>query len=122
MVPAFSMFGLALVGLADLVDFGKRHTLTTHPSSEGSHTKECWYFVKEGQKFTRKDITGERMSMKGAKDLDPEMRQAFTDSETGLMRAGALPKVAAASAAGSKSLLDAIEKVWLGGSNRMIRI
>lgn len=55
------------------------------------------------------------MSLKGKKDLDPDMRQAFTDSETGLMRAGALPKVATASAGGSKTLLDAIEKVWLGG-------
>lgn len=106
--------------LIHLADDGKHRTITTNPVIDGPHTKECWYFVKEGQKFTRKDITGERLSMKGSKDLDPDMRQAFVDSETGLMRAGALPKVSTASAAGSKTLLDAMEKVWLGGgSNRM---
>lgn len=40
------------------------------------------------------------------------MRQALVDSEDGLLRPGALPKVATATAAGNKSLLDAIEKAW----------
>eukprot|EP00435_Cladocopium_sp_Y103_P029566 s936_g7.t1 len=72
---------------------------------------ECWFFTKEGQKFTRKDTTGESMKLQSKKDVDPDMRAALVDSESGLMRAGALPKVSTASAAGSKALLDAIEKV-----------
>ena len=78
-------------------------------------SKECWYFTKEGQKFTRKDITGESMKLQAKKDVDPDLRAALVDSEDGLMKAGALPKVSSASAAGSKALLDSIEKVgWWG--------
>ena len=69
-----------------------------------------WFFVKEGQKFTRKDITGESIKMKGSMELDEAMRQALIDPEDGLMRPGALPKVTAATAAGGKAILDAIEK------------
>lgn len=50
--------------------------------------------------------------MEGTQELDSAMRQALVDSEDGLLRPGALPKVQTASAAGNKSLLDAIEKAW----------
>ena len=43
-------------------------------------------------------------------DVDPELRQALIDPEDGLLRPGALPKMATSSAAGNKQLLDAIDK------------
>jgi hypothetical protein len=43
--------------------------------------QERWYFVREGQKFTRKDITGETLKMEGTQELDSAMRQALVDSE-----------------------------------------
>lgn len=73
-------------------------------------SQECWYFVKEGQRYTRKDITGEDMKLKGCQNLDPAMREAMTDAESGLMRPGALPSIAGVSKEGSKALLDAIEQ------------
>ena len=48
--------------------------------------------------------------MKARADVDPTLRAALLDSETGLMRAGALPKVSAANAAGAKAVLEGIEK------------
>ncbi len=66
--------------------------------------------MKEGQRFTRKDITGEDMKLKGSKKLDPAMMAAMTDAETGLMRPGALPSITGVSKEGSKALLDATEQ------------
>ena len=66
--------------------------------------------MKEGQKFTRKDTTGESLALRGKMDCDPGMLAAITDKEDGILKAGALPKVSTASAQGSKAILDAIEK------------
>ena len=46
----------------------------------------------------------------GPKDVDPTLRAALLDSDTGLMRAGALPKVSTANAAGAKAVLEGTEK------------
>ena len=66
--------------------------------------------MKQGQKFVRQDETGDSIKMKGKVDTDAAMRDALLDPESGLMRAGALPKISSLSAAGSKALLDTIEK------------
>ena len=50
--------------------------------------------------------------MEGTQELDSAMRQALVDPEDGLLRPGALPKVATATSCGSKALMDAIEKAW----------
>lgn len=61
-------------------------------------------------------MTGEELKIKGRMDnVDPALREAMTNQEDGLLRPGALPKVAASSAAGSKQLLDVIEKAILQG-------
>lgn len=80
-------------------------------------SKECWCFVKDAQKYHRKDITGENVKLKAKLDVNADMRAALTDAEHGLLPAGALPQVSTASAAGNKALLDAIEKAgcWLRG-------
>lgn len=86
--------------------------------SYGPSSKECWYFVKDAQKYHRKDIAGEDIKLKAKMDVDSNMRAALTDAETGLLKAGALPKVSASSAQGNKALLDAIDKAgcwWLRG-------
>eukprot|EP00435_Cladocopium_sp_Y103_P018957 s2662_g4.t1 len=53
---------------------------------------------------------GESTALKASMDVNPEMRAALTDAETGLLRPGALPALTTATAAGNKALLDAIEK------------
>ena len=72
--------------------------------------QECWYFVKQAQKITREDETGDTLRMKARADVDPTLRAALLDSDTGLMRAGALPKVSTANAAGAKAVLEGTEK------------
>lgn len=66
-----------------------------------------WYFVRQGDEITQKEQCIETLGMKAKVDVDPDMRSALT-SEDGLLRPGALPKVAGASAGGSKVLLQAI--------------
>ncbi|CAK9085117.1 unnamed protein product, partial [Durusdinium trenchii] len=68
---------------------------------------EMWYFVRQGDEITQKEQCIETLGMKAKVDVDPDMRSALT-SEDGLLRPGALPKVAGASAGGSKVLLQAI--------------
>ena len=72
--------------------------------------KEAWYFVKQAQNFTRQESTSEGTTLKGKMNLDNDMLAAITDQEDGLMRPGAMPQLEVASAAGNKTLLDAIVK------------
>lgn len=76
--------------------------------------KECWYFVKDGQRFVREEETSESAKITANTSLDPALRAAVTDAEDGLLRPGALPQLSIASAAGNKALLDAVEKAGLG--------
>ena len=71
--------------------------------------------MKEGQKFTRKDITGECVKLAAKADVDDGLMQALTDESEGCLRAGALPQIQIATSAGNKALLDSIAKVgcWL---------
>eukprot|EP00435_Cladocopium_sp_Y103_P048701 s2664_g14.t1 len=71
---------------------------------------ETWFYVREGAKFERQDITAENIKLKASMNCDAEMRNALTDAETGLMRAGALPHIDTATAAGNKALLESIDK------------
>eukprot|EP00435_Cladocopium_sp_Y103_P065388 s488_g27.t1 len=72
---------------------------------------EAWYFMRVGNSFKKKDITSEGMTLKGSMDVDPNLRQALTDADEGIMRPGALPKMQTFSASGNKQLLDTLEKV-----------
>lgn len=73
-------------------------------------TQEAWFFMRTGNSFKKKDITSESLSLKGKREVDANLRMALTDEAEGLMRPGALPAISGTSAAGSKQLLDAIEK------------
>lgn len=72
--------------------------------------QETWFYVREGAKFQKKDITGETVKLEATMSCDADMRNALTDADTGLMRAGALPHIDTATAAGNKALLESIEK------------
>ena len=80
-----------------------------------SFAKETWFYVREGAKFERKETTAESSKLSASTEVDPELRAALTDGETGLMRSGALPQVTTATAAGNKALLDAIDKAIIRG-------
>ena len=73
--------------------------------------QEAWFYVRTGNTFKKKDVTSETLTLQGKMDVDPDLRQALIDSEDGMLRPGALPKMATSSAAGNKQLLDAIDKV-----------
>ena len=79
-----------------------------------SFAKETWFYVREGAKFERKETTAESSKLSASVDVDPELRAALTDGESGLMRSGALPQLTTAMTAGNKALLDAIDKATHG--------
>ena len=90
----------------------------TSQTTHSSFSKECWYFVRDGQKFMRKEETSDTIKMKASAKLDKDLQEALT-GEDGLMRCGALPQVSVASAAGNKSLLEAIDKARAIHSTRV---
>ena len=81
-----------------------------HLLPKSSLAKETWFYVREGAKFQRKDTTAESTALKASMDVNPEMRAALTETETGLLRPGALPALTTATAGGNKLLLEAIDK------------
>ena len=66
--------------------------------------------MRIGNSFKQKEITSEAMSLKATRDVDPALRASLTDADEGILRPGMLPKVGAATAAGSKALLNTLEK------------
>ena len=66
--------------------------------------------MRIGQKYTRKDETKEGMELEAKTGVDESLRQALTDEESGILRAGLLPKVDCASSAGAKQLLNAVNQ------------
>lgn len=73
-------------------------------------TQEAWYFVRSGNTFKRRDITGESLELEGRMEVDPALRESLTDEAEGILRPGALPSITGATAAGSKAILDAVDK------------
>lgn len=71
--------------------------------------------MRTGNSFKKKDITSESISLKAKMQVDPQLRGALIDETDGLLRPGALPAISGASAAGSKQLLDAIDKAGVMG-------
>lgn len=77
-------------------------------------TKEMWFYMKSGQKFTREDITKEKIELRAKADIEnPDLMKSLIDEESGITRPGQLPKVDAASPAGAKQLLGAIGQASL---------
>ena len=65
------------------------------------------------KKLTHKDKVADSTTLNASASVDEGLHQALIDEETGFMRAGAMPSVTAASAAGCKQLLDAVAKATL---------
>lgn len=61
------------------------------------------------KEVTHRDITSESTKLSATASVESDLLQALT-SEQGFMRPGAMPAVSAASAAGSKALLDTLGK------------
>lgn len=92
-----------------LLNLGLLNTASNSPKPVARlRSKETWYFVKEGEALTNKVEVTESMMLGARLDMNEDMRQAITNEENGLMKAGALPKVTVASASGNKALMEAI--------------
>ena len=66
--------------------------------------------MRTGQKFERQDETRESMELEAKSKIDSQLRQALTDEDSGLLKPGLLPKVDAATPAGSKALLASLSQ------------
>lgn len=80
--------------------------LTAHRS------KEAWLYMKAPQKLTHKEAVKDITKLKASSGIDGDMLQGLIGEE-GFMRAGAMPSISTASAAGSKQILDALAKASL---------
>ncbi len=66
--------------------------------------------MRIGNSFKKKDSTSESLSMKAKMEVDPNLREALTDADNGILRPGALPKMPTSSTVGNKQILDALDK------------
>lgn len=64
--------------------------------------------MRTGDKYTREDQTREKLQIEAKAKVDAPLREALTDPESGILRAGLLPQVNCASSAGAKQLLASI--------------
>ena len=62
------------------------------------------------KKITHKDVVSESTVLHAKTSVDPELQKALCNEEDGFMRPGAMPAVTTASAAGTKTLLEAVAK------------
>lgn len=69
--------------------------------------------MRMAHKFKRTDETKESMELKATAEVDAALRDALTDGDCGVLKPGCLPKVEAATASGSKELLNAISQAWM---------
>ena len=63
------------------------------------------------KQITHKDVVTDNTKLSASANVENGLLQSLIDPDEGFMRPGAMPSVSAASAAGSKCLLDAIAKV-----------
>ena len=79
-------------------------------SNSPAASKERWYYMKQSQKFTQKDICSDTMKLAAKSDVDNELRQSLIDPDHGILKPGCMPQVQTATQAGCKQLLDAMSK------------
>ena len=79
------------------------------PTTKQITRKDCWFYMRQGQKLEHENTVAESTTLKGAASVDGDLLKAIT-SDDGFMRAGAMPTVQTASKAGCKTLLDAVSK------------
>lgn len=65
--------------------------------------------MRVGSTYKQKDSTSDTLMLKGQKKIDQELRNTLT-ADDGMFRPGALPQVDGSTSAGSKQLLDTLEK------------
>ena len=80
------------------------------PSPASNTAQECWFFMRQGKKFERKDETKEGMELSAKADVDANLLAAITDEDSSILKAGLLPKLEAATPAGSKALLEGMQQ------------
>ena len=78
-------------------------------NAKNNHSKEAWFYMPAPKKVTQKESTSETTKLSAQASVDSELLSALT-SEEGFMRPGAMPSITAASAAGTKAILDSLGK------------
>lgn len=76
-------------------------------------TKETWFFMRSATKFIREDSTSEALKLSAKAQCDAAMKEALTDPEQGILKAGLLPQVDTACPNGAKQLLGAITQAHM---------
>lgn len=73
--------------------------------------KEAWYYMPAPKAITHRDVVSDSTKLSASANVtEPGLLEALIDPDEGVMRPGAMPSVTTSSAAGSKSLLDAVAK------------
>lgn len=75
--------------------------------------------MRSAKKFQRKDETIESMKLKANTSVDEDLLQSLVDQESGPLKAGLLPQLDAATASGSKELLNSISQECMGLGNHV---
>ncbi|CAK9062466.1 30S ribosomal protein S6, partial [Durusdinium trenchii] len=70
---------------------------------------ENWIYMPSGRMLRRDDKTSETLKATASRNLDQPLLDALTCDETGVLPAGALPGVKAASEAGQRAVLQALQ-------------
>lgn len=76
--------------------------------------------MRVGNSYKEKEVTSESIALKAGVQVDESLRQSLTDADNGIFRPGALPQISAASAAGSKQILNSSGKARCGGDIKRI--
>jgi len=71
--------------------------------------QENWIYMPKGRLLRQDELVSESVSTKATKKLDQGLFNALTAEEGGILPAGALPAVKAASEAGQRAVLSALD-------------
>ena len=63
-------------------------TMTPNPKPE-----ETWFYMSSAAEINQKDTTADRISLSASANIDGDCLQALIDTEDGLLKPGAMPKV-----------------------------
>lgn len=74
--------------------------------------------MRVGNSYKEKEVTTESVALKAGVEVNESLRQSLTDADTGMFRPGSLPQISAATAAGSKQILNSMGKARCGGISK----
>ena len=86
-----------------------KNTLRNKTSQFACCLQEVWYYMPQGRLVRQDDKTRETAKLSSSMKCDSTMVAALTNEENGAFAPGAVPAVKAASEAGSKRLLQALD-------------